>query len=559
LSYQVIARRYRPQKFADLVGQEAVALTLRNAVSQGRTAHAYLFTGPRGVGKTSAARILAKALRCEQLTKEGEPCGSCASCKSIADGSSLDVIEIDAASNTGVDNIRELRENVGYSASSGRYRVYIIDEVHMLSTAAFNALLKTLEEPPPHVVFIFATTELHKVLPTILSRCQRFDFRKVPADDMVASLKVICEKENIAVDEASLRTIAIESEGCLRDAQSLLDQAIAFCGGEITADRLEKALGLLDRASFLKLAEYLGDHDAGGALKIVTRAIDKGNDPKVLVNRLVELLSDLHYRAFTKESRRPDPELDAALDSLASKLSSDEIVRALDLALRAQSGLQGAISPAVAAESLVVKLCLQRPAFASAVAASSPVTSPAPALATPSSFSSPSRFSAPTPAPTPSARTAPSAPVAPATPAPASSAAPIAPVSGGGTAALENFIRSQKPAWTPVLGSVLAITVTDGIVQARARADFAGKRLASNDGLEVLKSAYGAGKAVVVLEDSSAPGAPKEDPIQKKKTLAREHEAVLAAVKILDASITETRVLDGDPKAGGPRPRRGDG
>jgi len=546
MSYQVIARRYRPQKFADLVGQEAVALTLRNAVAQGRTAHAYLFTGPRGVGKTSAARILAKALRCEQLGADGEPCNVCSSCKGVTDGSSLDVIEIDAASNTGVDNIRELRDGVGYAAASGRYRVYIIDEVHMLSTAAFNALLKTLEEPPPHVVFIFATTELHKVLPTILSRCQRFDFRKVPTEDMVASLQAICELEKVKIDGAALRTIALESEGCLRDAQSLLDQAIAFCGGEITAERLEKALGLLDRASFLSLVDAIGDHDASIALKVVTRSIDKGNDPKILVNRLVDFLSDLHYRAFAKESRHPDPELDAAFDRLTGKLATDEIVRALDLALRSQAGLQGAVNPAVACESLVVKLCLQRPAFAATapavtVARSVPSATPVPAV-TPANFSRP--------APTPPTRASFSSPASPPT---VDSSAPVS----GGTQALENYIRAQKPAWTPVLASVVSIDVSGGVAHARAKGDFAGKRLASGDGLEVLKAAYNVGKALVTLEDASA-GLPKEDPVQKKKTLAREHEAVLAAVKHLDASIIETRVLDGDPKAGAARPRRGD-
>ena len=216
MSYLVLARKYRPQIFSDLVGQEHVSQTLRNALKNERTAHAYLFTGPRGVGKTSAARLLAKALRCENRTSDNEPCNKCEACLEINEGRSIDVLEIDAASNTGVDNIREIKENVSYSATQGHYKVYIVDEVHMLSTAAFNALLKTLEEPPAHVVFIFATTEIHKVPATIQSRCQRFDFKKINQNDLKSSLRSLCEKESIEIDDASLQIIAIESEGCLR-------------------------------------------------------------------------------------------------------------------------------------------------------------------------------------------------------------------------------------------------------------------------------------------------------------------------------------------------------
>ena len=323
MSYVVLARRYRPQSFEDLIGQEHVTRTLQNALLQQRTAHAYLFTGPRGVGKTSAARILARALRCLNLTKSGDPCNVCDACKSSLEGTSLDIIEIDAASNTGVDNIRDLRENVEYMASVGKYRVYIIDEVHMLSTAAFNALLKTLEEPPPHVVFIFATTELHKVLPTILSRCQRFDFKKISAAVMKEKLEEICSNEKISIDEISLKTIITESEGCMRDAESLLDQAMALCGQKITHEKMEAMLSLMDRASLLNLATAFGAHDTGAALKISDQLFSKGIEAKTLVSKLVDFFSDLHFYTFTGEFRLEETEInEGQLMKLCARLIS---------------------------------------------------------------------------------------------------------------------------------------------------------------------------------------------------------------------------------------------
>ena len=232
MSYQVFARKYRPQTFDDLVGQAHVTRTLKNAVEQNRLAHAYLFVGPRGIGKTSTARILAKALNCVNgptIT----PCGVCDSCKEITGGNSLDVLEIDGASNNGVEQVRELRDNVRYAPSKGHFKIYIIDEVHMLTSAAFNALLKTLEEPPPHVKFIFATTEPQKVLPTILSRCQRFDLHRIPANLIAQHLQFIAGKEKIVLDPAAAHAIAKGADGGLRDAESMLDQLVAFCGDKI--------------------------------------------------------------------------------------------------------------------------------------------------------------------------------------------------------------------------------------------------------------------------------------------------------------------------------------
>ncbi|PYJ19180.1 MAG: DNA polymerase III subunit gamma/tau, partial [Verrucomicrobia bacterium] len=236
MSYEVFARKYRPQTFDDLVGQAHVSRTLKNAVAQNRLAHAYLFVGPRGVGKTSTARILAKSLNCVKGPTV-TPCGVCDNCKEIAAGNSLDVIEIDGASNNSVEDVRQLRENVRYAPAKGRYKIYLIDEVHMLSAAAFNALLKTLEEPPEHVKFIFATTEPHtepqKVLPTILSRCQRFDLHRIPANLIAKHLQFIAGREKITLEPAAAHAIARGAEGGLRDAESMLDQLVAFCGEKI--------------------------------------------------------------------------------------------------------------------------------------------------------------------------------------------------------------------------------------------------------------------------------------------------------------------------------------
>jgi len=545
MSYVVLARRYRPQNFADLVGQEHVAHTLKNAVAQGRFAHAYLFTGPRGVGKTSAARILAKAIRCLKPSA-GEPCNTCEACTSINEGKSMDVIEIDAASNTGVDNIRDLRENVEYMASVGKYRVYIIDEVHMLSTAAFNALLKTLEEPPPHVIFVFATTELHKVLPTIQSRCQRFDFRRIPFDEMTRNLRDICEKEKVDIDEASLRTISLESEGCLRDAQSLLDQAIAFCDRKIRIELLESALGLVGRNAYFSLFENVLNHDSSAALSAVHQMLRQGNDPRVLLNRATQFYRDLHYAFFTKELPKDDPELAALFTKHVEGWSTDEVVRALDLCLKHQSQLYGASHTEYLVESLFVKLTLQRPISqapqVSYAASPRPTQNAAPLQSAPVG-----QYSSRTP-PQPSQQTAP------------------APASGPLRQRFEQYLRQQKPAWMPVLQSLISIEENNGTVIATAKNDFAGRRLASEDGLDLIKKCLGMSQVEVKLgtgsdagaSGSNTPAAPSEDPYQKMREardMARDHESVQAAVKIFDAKISETKVLVGETK----RPSGGKG
>jgi len=292
MSYQVTARKWRPQTFAELAGQEHVARTLQNALRQGRIAHAYLFTGTRGVGKTTTARLLAKALDCESGPLP-EPCNQCPSCQAITLGSSLDVLEIDGASNRGIDEIRDLREKIRYAPTRSRYKIYIIDEVHMLTEHAFNALLKTLEEPPPQVVFIFATTEPQKVPSTILSRCQRFDFRKVASTEITLCLGKIAEQERIHISSNALYRIARRAEGSLRDAQTLFDQVVAFCGFEVRDDDLGQLLGSVGEDQTVALLEAILACDTRLVLEVVAEILRQGHDTRELCRYMLELVRDM--------------------------------------------------------------------------------------------------------------------------------------------------------------------------------------------------------------------------------------------------------------------------
>ena len=316
MSYLVIARKWRPTLFDEIVGQDHVTRTLRNAVSSGRIAHAYLFSGPRGVGKTTAARILAKSINCD-LSTSPDPCNECDNCKAITSGASVDCIEIDGASNTGVDNVRELRDSIRFVPASCKYKVYIIDEVHMLSTPAFNALLKTLEEPPEHAVFIFATTEVHKIPRTILSRCQRFDFKRIPFKVISKHLALITKTESIDVEGEVLDIIAREADGSLRDAQSLLDQTIAFAGSEIRCEDVFDALGLMDRTLLFELAGFILKKDGTGCLNIVEKVYNFGYDLKKVCIELLELFRDLTVVKVTGERdllEVPESEADSLME-----------------------------------------------------------------------------------------------------------------------------------------------------------------------------------------------------------------------------------------------------
>jgi len=317
VSYLVLARKYRPQRFSELVGQEHVARTLGNAIAQNRVHHAFLFTGARGVGKTSAARILAKSLCCVNGPTV-EPCGICEPCQEIAAGRSVDIVEIDGASNTGVDDVRTLREGARYLPAKARLKIYIIDEVHMLSTSAFNALLKTLEEPPPHVVFIFATTEVHKIPSTILSRCQRYDFKLIPTARLVEHLEGILGAEKIAFEPSALRLLARQAAGSVRDALSLLDQVIAYVGpNRLEAAAISEVLGIADRALLVDLTRAALARDVARALRFLAAAVERGVDLGQLARAFLGIIRDLELASRISDPVTLGQLVDASPDELA--------------------------------------------------------------------------------------------------------------------------------------------------------------------------------------------------------------------------------------------------
>jgi DNA polymerase III subunit gamma/tau len=357
-TYRVLARKYRPETFADLVGQDSMVRVLKNAFAAGRIAQAFIMTGIRGTGKTTTARIIAKGLNCEQGPTV-EPCGVCDNCKAIAEGRHVDVVEMDAASHTGVDDIRDIISTVHYRAVSARYKVYIIDEVHMLSTSAFNALLKTLEEPPEHVKFIFATTEIRKVPVTVLSRCQRFDLRRIEPEVMIALMRKIALAENAAISDDALALITRAAEGSARDATSLLDQAISHGAGETTAEQVRTMLGLADRARVMDLFEQIMKGNAAGALEELSAQYADGADPVAVLRDLAELTHWLSVVKITPASAEdatvtPD-ERRRGLD-LASALPQRVLARAWQMLLKALEETGSAPNAMMAAEMAVIRL-----------------------------------------------------------------------------------------------------------------------------------------------------------------------------------------------------------
>jgi DNA polymerase-3 subunit gamma/tau len=359
--YLVLARKYRPQAFAELIGQDAMVKTLANAIERDRIAHAFLLTGVRGVGKTSTARLIAKALNCVGPDGQGgptiTPCGVCEPCRAIAEGRHIDVIEIDAASHNGVDNIREMTDAVRYAAVSARYKMYIIDEVHMLSKPAFNALLKTLEEPPEHVKFIMATTEVDKVPVTVLSRTQRFDLRRIPADKLAAHFAEVSRAENIEVESEALRMIARAAEGSARDGLSILDQAIAHGAGPVTAEQVRDMLGLADRGRIRRLLQLVLAGDAMAALAELDEAHALGIDPTQLLRGLME---SLHAASRTKAGATADALQSAeereSADSMAAALGWASIHRLWQMLLKGLQDVAVAPDPREAAEMVLLRL-----------------------------------------------------------------------------------------------------------------------------------------------------------------------------------------------------------
>ena len=359
MDYQVSARKYRPGTFDDVIGQPHVVQTLVNAMTTKRIAQAYLFSGTRGVGKTTVARILAKALNCEQ-GPTGMPCGICVNCMEIAQGHSVDVIEIDGASNTSVDDVREIRENVKFTPFKGAYRVYIIDEVHMLSNSAFNALLKTLEEPPPHVVFIFATTEIHKIPATILSRCQHYNFRRIAKTEIIARLRHVAEQDGIKLEERSLAALARASEGSMRDGLSLLDQAVAFGGKSIVHAELETLLGAVPQELLRSLIQAIISQDSAAALRTLSQLIEGGHDLRAYCADVVEYLRNLLVVSVTASQEWPAL-IGASADDLAQlaadkgSLTPEHIQQLFALFTQAEDALRFSAHPRFVLETAAVK------------------------------------------------------------------------------------------------------------------------------------------------------------------------------------------------------------
>jgi DNA polymerase-3 subunit gamma/tau len=356
VSYEVFARKYRPQTFDDLVGQEHVAQTLKNAVAQNRLAHAYLFVGPRGVGKTSTARILAKALNCIHGPTT-TPCGKCDNCREIAAGNSLDVIEIDGASNNSVEDVRELRDNVRYAPAKGRYKIYLIDEVHMLSSAAFNALLKTLEEPPAHVKFIFATTEPQKVLPTILSRCQRFDLHRIATNLIAEHLQMIAGKEKIKLEPAAGQAIARGAEGGLRDAESMLDQLVAFCGEEIGEADVLKVFGFTSQQTVANLTEQILRTATADAVQLLHEQCEAGKDMMRLMSDLIAYLRDLLVFKVKPDALSEDVDRDSQkmLAAQAEMIETERLLGLIDQFAEAEGRMKWAPNKKLHFEVALIK------------------------------------------------------------------------------------------------------------------------------------------------------------------------------------------------------------
>jgi len=591
LSYLVLARKWRPQTFSDLVGQEHVSQTLKNAIDGGRVAHAFLFTGARGVGKTSSARILAKALNCETGTTT-EPCNVCAACQEITQGTSVDVFEIDGASNTSVDDVRELRENIKYLPSRSRYKIFIIDEVHMLSTSAFNALLKTLEEPPPHVKFIFATTEPHKVPITILSRCQRFDFKRIALPRIASRLRYIVDQEGVAISDEALNLVARKGDGSMRDALSTLDQVLAFCGSNVADADAAALLGVVDRALLSEACRALFGGDARGVLQLVAKVDSFGYSMRHFCQELIERL-----RAVAVLNAVPDgtdlldlSETEAdEMKALAASTTGQEVQRRLQILLKAEGEMaQGnfprlilemallkgaALPPAVPVEELLRRLkALESgtplPQGAPAAAAARPASRPAPQAAPAPAAAAPSfAAGAPRPDARPAREAAPAAaPAAPAA-APERTAAPLAPAGAGADelwAGLVGYIKGKKPMLATFLEAVHPIKVSRDVLEIGcALGSFELRTLQDPDKLADLKSLakgyFGAESAVRIVplaeSGAAAPATLAEkkslEDAQRRETLrkeAEEHPLVAQVVELFDGEIAEVQELPAPEK-----------
>jgi len=552
MSYQVLARRYRPMTFSEVVGQTTVTRTLQNAIGAGRIGHAFLFSGARGVGKTTTARILAKALNCS--ASEGptaEPCLKCASCEEIAKGTSLDVQEIDGASNNGVESVRELRESARYNPARDRFKIWIIDEVHMLSTAAFNALLKTLEEPPPKVKFVFATTEYHKIPETILSRCQQYDFRMVSTREIAEHLRAVAGKDAITVSDASLEAIARTAEGSVRDALSLFDQVLSFSGSEVNDADLQALLGLVDRELLFAASEAVLAGDSLRLLEVVDRLSDYGADWRNFARELM-----LHFREILLMKVAPEnsplvaaigPDAARRLAPLATAYSEEDLVRVFDVLTRAEGDLRWAQDPRITLELALLKLVQLRRLvpFAELVARVERLLSGAPGAA----------VAAARPAPALPARAAPRAVdprAAPAEPPPlarpsaAESGVSSAAAAGDAATILQQMAGAARPSLAPALRGASGRLDGDEL-QLDVPADFHAFAVGHVDELEALaKAAAGRRLKVIVSGAAGNPASatappPAEDAQKRLRDRVEREPAVQEALDLFGGRVVDVR------------------
>jgi DNA polymerase-3 subunit gamma/tau len=546
VSYLVSARRWRPQRFADLVGQEHVSRTLSNAIKAGRVAHAFLFTGLRGVGKTTAARVLAKALNCEKGPL-AEPCNECPNCREITEGRSVDVLEIDGASNTGVDDVREIIENVRYQAARSRYKIYIIDEVHMLSNSAFNALLKTLEEPPAHVKFIFATTDPHKLPATVQSRCQRYDFRRIPIGLIVERLRAIAAEEGVVIGDKVLFTLAREAEGSMRDAQSLLDQITAGAAGEIADDDALAVLGIADHQVVLDLAEAVIAAQPAEALAVLEDVYRKGGDMRRLTRDLLEYFRDLAVARVSEGALLPEIPAEEALrlKAQAARLAVADADRCFRVLLQTDDEVSRAPYPKLVLEMALIKLASMEPLV--------PIED---LLARLEEIEVAGRTGGGTPPNAVGGRTAPASRAAPRPAAPparrAEEAAPAAAAAPAGDGTWDGFVAFAA-AERPILGvhlatcalgrldqSVLALEAPGGF-----RADYLSRRDHVVEVEELAARFFGRALRVSVAardeQTAAAAATPAKQTAADLAEGALQNPAVRAAMDILGGELAEVR------------------
>ncbi|HZS11703.1 MAG TPA: DNA polymerase III subunit gamma/tau [Nitrospirales bacterium] len=575
MDYQVSARKFRPGTFEDVIGQSHVVQTLINSITTKRIAHAFLFSGTRGVGKTTVARIMAKALNCEQ-GPTGTPCDRCANCVEITQGTSTDVIEIDGASNTGVDDVREIRENVKFTPFRGKYRVYIIDEVHMLSNSAFNALLKTLEEPPPHVVFIFATTEIHKIPATILSRCQHYNFRRISRAEIIQRLRHVASADELTVDDRSLAALARAAEGSMRDALCLLDQAVAFGGKTIRHDDLQTLLGAVPHEQVRAMVGAIVAQDGASAIRVIATLLDQGHDLRAYVSDVVEYLRNLLIISIVPAGQRPDALaglVDLADEDLrqaiadASALTTDHLQDLFRIFSQCEETLRATSHPRFALEAAAV-----RATRLTASQTAAPTTPAAPDRPTVTARPAPTPVTAarPTPAPLPRATASTPASPPPATPTPPPAApAPqrtAAPFPENTWEKVVERIEQQYPNIAPFLamGRMTSVEGDRFLVAYPPTASVAATRIQTDDAQRAVADAsvalLGRPMRIQVIELSGAQSAgptvaqlrAEKERAQKQTLLqqTKSHPLVKQAVDVFGGDVVEVRSPREEDKRG---------